>query len=261
MAITVSVLGSGSRGNATFIRTERLRLLIDAGMSRKEIAKRLEMIGEEPDGIDAVLITHEHNDHASGLRTLVKELPVQVFLTWGTISALHAEEYELNGAQIVPVQPGVPFIAGDAQILPFSVPHDAAEPVAFSITCGAVKVTQLTDIGFMPDLVAERLRGSHMLILESNHDLEMLRVGPYPWNLKQRLMGRFGHLSNMAVGRFIREQHDGLAEHFVLAHLSSKNNHPELARQEAARALGHRGWSADRLQVTSQDQPMAPVQL
>src|SRR5256712_7026604 len=261
MAITVSVLGSGSRGNATFIRTERLRLLIDAGMSRKEIAKRLEMIGEEPDGIDAVLITHEHNDHASGLRTLVKELPVQVFLTCGTISALHAEEYELNGAQIVPVQPGVPFTVEDAQILPFSVPHDAAEPVAFSITCGTVKVTQLTDIGSMPDLVAERLRGSHMLILESNHDLEMLRVGPYPWNLKQRLMGRFGHLSNTAVSRFIREQYDGMAEHVLLAHLSSKNNHPEIAKQEAVRALRYRGLSTARLAVTSQDEPTSPIRL
>jgi phosphoribosyl 1,2-cyclic phosphodiesterase len=261
MAMTVSVLGSGSRGNATFIRTERLRLLIDAGMSRKEVAKRLLIIGEEPDGIDAVLITHEHNDHACGLRTLVKELPVQVFLTLGTMRALHAEDYERNGAQIVPVQPGAPFDLGDAEILPFSVPHDAAQPVAFSITCGGVKLTQLTDIGYMPDGVADRLRGSHMLILESNHDLEMLRVGPYPWNLKQRLMGRYGHLSNMAVGRFIREQYDGLAEHFVLAHLSSKNNHPELARQEAARALGQRGLSADRLQVTLQDQPLAPVQL
>src|SRR6266516_5099393 len=261
MAITVSVLGSGSRGNATFIRTERRRLLIDAGMSRKEIAKRLEMIGEEPDGIDAVLITHEHNDHASGLRTLVKELPVQVFLTWGTISALHAEEYELNGAQIVPVQPGVGFIVGDAQILPFSVPHDAAEPVAFSITCGAVKVTQLTDIGYLPDHVAERLRGSHVLILESNHDIEMLRVGPYPWSLKQRLMGRYGHLSNTAVARFIREQYDGEADHVVLAHLSSKNNHPEIARQEAALALRDRGLSTVRLTITSQDEPMQPVQL
>jgi phosphoribosyl 1,2-cyclic phosphodiesterase len=100
-----------------------------------------------------------------------------------------------------------------------------------------------------------------MLILESNHDLEMLRVGPYPWSLKQRLMGRYGHLSNLAVGRFIREQHDGLAEHFVLAHLSSKNNHPELARQEAARALGERGWSAACLQITSQEKALAPVQL
>src|SRR5437867_12596828 len=108
MAITLSVLGSGSRGNATFIKTEQIRLLIDAGMSRKEIGKRLESIGEDPDGIDAVLVTHEHSDHAGGLKMLLKDLPVEAFLTWGTIEALHADQYELNGSKVVPVPPDVP---------------------------------------------------------------------------------------------------------------------------------------------------------
>ena len=261
MAVTVSVLGSGSRGNATFVKTEGVRILIDAGMSRKEIARRLESIGEDPDGIDAILITHEHNDHSGGLKTLVKDLPIQIFMTWGTIRALHADEYELNGSTIVPVPPGVPFTISDTEVVPFSVPHDAAEPVAFSLTCGGVKMTQLTDIGYLPDHVADRLRGSDMLIVESNHDLEMLRIGPYPWVLKQRLMGRYGHLSNTAVARFIREQYDGEADHVVLAHLSAKNNHPEIARQEAVLALRDRGLSAVRLTITSQDEPMQPVRL
>jgi len=261
MAVTVSVLGSGSRGNATFVKTDGVRLLIDAGMSRKEIAKRLDSIGEDPDGIDAILITHEHNDHACGLKSIVKELPVRVFTTWGTIRALHAEDYELNGSSIVPVPPGAPFTINDTEVMPFSVPHDATEPVAFSLTCGGVKITQLTDIGYLPDHVADRIHGSHMLILESNHDLEMLRAGPYPWNLKQRLMGRYGHLSNTAVARFIREQYDGEADYVVLAHLSSKNNHPEIARQESARALRDRGLGSVRLTVTSQEEPMPPVQL
>ena len=261
MAVTVSVLGSGSRGNATFVKTDGIRILIDAGMSRKEIAKRLEAIGDDPDGVDAVLITHEHNDHSVGLKTLVKDLPIQVFMTWGTITALQGDEHELNGANIVQVLPGVPFKIADTEIMPFSVPHDAAQPVAFSLTCGGVKVSQLTDIGCLPDHVADRLRGSQMLILESNHDLEMLRAGPYPWVLKQRLMGRYGHLSNTAVARFIREQYDGEADHVVLAHLSSKNNHPEIARQEAALALRDRGLSTVRLTITSQDEPMQPIQL
>jgi len=261
MAITLSVLGSGSRGNATFIKTEQIRLLIDAGMSRKEISKRLESIGEDPDGIDAVLITHEHGDHAGGLKMLLKDLPIEAFLTSGTIASLQAEQFELSGSRIMPVKPGVPITAGDVEIFPFSVPHDAAEPVAYSITCGGVKITQLTDIGYIPDDVAGRIRGSHVLILESNHDLEMLRVGPYPWNLKQRLMGRYGHLSNTAVSRFIREQYDGMAEHVLLAHLSAKNNHPEIAKQEAARALRDRGFSSARLAVTSQDGPTIPVRL
>ena len=261
MAVTVSVLGSGSRGNATFVRTDGVRLLIDAGMSRKEIAKRLEAIGEDPDGIDAVLVTHEHNDHAGGLKSLVKDLPIRVFMTWGTIRALDAGEYELNGASIVPVPPGVPFTINDTEIMPFSVPHDAAQPVAFSLTCGGVKISQLTDVGCLPEHVADRLRGSRMLILESNHDLEMLRVGPYPWSLKQRLMGRYGHLSNAAVARFIREQYDGTADHVVLAHLSAKNNHPQIARQEAAGALRDRGLSGVRLTITSQEEPMRPIRL
>jgi phosphoribosyl 1,2-cyclic phosphodiesterase len=261
MAVTVSVLGSGSRGNATFIRTEQVRLLIDAGMSRKETARRLELIGEDPDGIDAILITHEHNDHAAGLKTLLKELPIHAYLTYGAMRALDTDGYELNGSRVVRVIPGVAFTVGDAEVLPFRVPHDAAEPVAFSVTCGGVKITQLTDIGYMPDFVAEQLRGSHVLILESNHDLEMLRVGPYPWNLKQRLMGRYGHLSNAAVGRFIRDQYDGMAEHLMLAHLSSKNNHPELARHEATHALLDRGLCADRVELTYQDQPTEPIRL
>jgi phosphoribosyl 1,2-cyclic phosphodiesterase len=261
MAIVVSVLGSGSRGNATFIKTERVRLLIDAGMSRKEISRRLEAIGEDPDGIDAVLITHEHSDHAGGLRVLMQDLPVQAFLTCGTMAAMHAEQFELTSSNLVPIAPGAGFTFGDAEIFPFSVPHDGVEPVAFSITCGGVKITQLTDIGYMPDHVAERLRGSHILIIESNHDLEMLRVGPYPWNLKQRLIGRYGHLSNSAVGRFIREQYDGTAQHLLLAHLSSRNNHPEIAKQEADRALRDRGLANARLTVTSQDEPTAPIRL
>ncbi len=261
MAITVSVLGSGSRGNATFIKTERVRLLIDAGMSRKEMAKRLESIGEDPDGIDAVLITHEHTDHAGGLKMLLKDLPVEAFLTWGTIRSIQAHQFELSGSKIVTVRAGEPFQVGDVEVFPFRVPHDAADPVAFSIRCAGVKITQLTDIGYIPDAVAERLSGSQILILESNHDLEMLRVGPYPWNLKQRLMGRYGHLSNTAVSRFIREQYDGAAEHVLLAHLSTKNNHPEIALQEAVRALRSRGLSSAPLAVTSQDEPTPPIRL
>jgi phosphoribosyl 1,2-cyclic phosphodiesterase len=259
--VTVSVLGSGSRGNATFIKTEQVRLLIDAGISRKETARRLEMIGEDPDGIDAVFITHEHNDHAAGLKTLMKDLPVQAHLTSGARRALDIDQYELSGARFVPIVAGTAVTVGDAEVVPFRVPHDAAEPVAFSVTCGGIKITQLTDIGYLPQFVADQLRGSHILILESNHDLEMLRVGPYPWNLKQRLMGRYGHLSNAAVAKFIREQYDGTAEVLLLAHLSTKNNHPQLAEREAARALRDRGFCADCVRLTHQDQPTEPIRL
>src|SRR5688572_11239458 len=127
MTVTVAVLGSGSRGNATFIKTGTTRLLIDAGLSRKELGNRLQAIGEDPDGIDAVLITHEHTDHAAGLKTMVKDLPIEAYLTWGTISALSAEEYELNGSKLVPITPETTFTVGDAEITAFRVPHDANE--------------------------------------------------------------------------------------------------------------------------------------
>jgi phosphoribosyl 1,2-cyclic phosphodiesterase len=260
MTVTVSVLGSGSRGNTTFIKTSTTRILIDAGLSRKEIAKRLMSIGEDPNGIDAVLITHEHNDHAAGLKTLVKDMKIQVFLTAGTLREIRAEEFEHNGSTLTPVSAGATFRVGDADITPFAVPHDAAEPVAFSIISGGIRVTQLTDIGHMSESVAENLKYSNVLILESNHDLEMLRVGPYPWSLKQRLMGRFGHLSNTGVAQFIRERFDGTASHLMLAHLSERNNHPAVARQESMKALRDRGYKT-AVALTSQQYPTAPIQI
>jgi len=260
MAVMLSVLGSGSRGNATFIKTDSVRILIDAGLSRRELAKRLESIGEDPDGIDAVLVTHEHNDHGAGLRTMLKELRIRAYLTPGTLRGLQPETFEMNGSEIVLIAPGVPFTVGDAEITPFAVPHDANEPTAFSISCQGFRITQLTDVGHMSESVVNHLAEADCLILESNHDLEMLRVGPYPWILKQRLMGRYGHLSNTAVGKFIREQYDGHASHVVLAHLSERNNHPEIARQEALRALRHRGLTAT-VTTTRQQDPTTPIRL
>jgi len=260
MAVLISVLGSGSRGNATFIKTDSARILIDAGLSRKELTKRLESIGEDPDGIDAVLVTHEHNDHGAGLRIMLKELSTRAYLTAGTLRGLQAETFEMNGSEIVPITAGVPFTVGDAEIMPFAVPHDANEPTAFSISVQGLRITQLTDVGHLSDTVANHLLGADCLILESNHDLEMLRVGPYPWTLKQRLMGRYGHLSNTAVAKFIREQYDGRASHMVLAHLSEQNNHPEIARQEALRALRHRGLISD-VTTTRQQEPTTPIRL
>ena len=260
MAVLVSVLGSGSRGNATFIKTDSARILIDAGLSRKELGKRLESIGEDPDGIDAVLVTHEHNDHGAGLRTMLKELCIRAYLTPGTLRGLEPETLEMNGSEIVQISAGVSFMVGDAEITPFAVPHDANEPTAFSISVQGLRITQLTDVGHVSDAVASHLKGADCLILESNHDLEMLRIGPYPWILKQRLMGRYGHLSNTAVGKFIREQYDGRASHMVLAHLSERNNHPEIARQEALRALRQRGLTAD-VTTTLQQEPTTPIRL
>lgn len=255
MSVRVSILGSGSRGNATFVGTEQTRILIDAGMSRKELVNRLESIGEDPEKLDAVFVTHEHTDHAGGLKVMLKEMKLEAYLTWGTIGALNADSYELNGSAIVPIQPHEVFRVGDIDIHAFPVPHDAAEPVAFSVVAEGVRITQITDIGHFSAPVVRAMRGSHVLIMESNHDLEMLRVGPYPWNLKQRLLSRNGHLSNHAVSQYLSTDYDGTARHLFLAHLSSTNNHPELARLEATRALEARGLDSCGVHVAVPDGP------
>lgn len=254
MSIRVSVLSSGSRGNATFVATDRVRLLIDCGLSRKARRERMEAIGEDPERLDAVLVTHEHTDHVAGLPSLLKKQSVEAYMSCGTMAACRADEYEMNGSAIVPVVQGRSYAFRDLVIEVFAVPHDAAEPVAFAVRHNGIRITQLTDLGWIPEHVADSMKGSDILILEANHDLDMLRMGPYPWSLKERLMGRRGHLSNAAVARFLGGAYDGKARHIVLAHLSQSNNHPELARQAAQEALRERGCET-RLSLASQDSP------
>lgn len=248
------MLGSGSRGNATFVATGRVRLLIDCGLSFKALRERLQAIGEDPDRLDAVLITHEHTDHVSGLQALLKKHSVEAYMSCGTIDGSRVDALEMNGSVIVPVVQGRAYPIGDVVVEVFAVPHDAEEPVAYSVHHNGVKVTQLTDLGWIPDHVSDSLKGSDVLILEANHDLDMLRMGPYPWTLKERLMGRRGHLSNEAVARFLDQSFDGKARHIVLAHLSSSNNHPELARKTALDVLRDRGCET-RVSLASQDIP------
>ncbi len=261
MSITVSVLGSGSQGNATYIRTPGVRLLIDCGLGPRTLAKRLRAIGEDPDRIDAVLVTHEHRDHVAGLKSMVKKFSLDVFMSCGTIDGSRTDSFDMNSSAIVPVVPGQSFAFGDLEVDTVGVPHDAAEPTAFSVRYNGVKVTQLTDLGWIPDHVADLMKGSHIMILESNHDLDMLRMGSYPWSLKERLVGRNGHLSNATVGRYLAGPYDGEAQHIVLAHLSSKNNHPEIARQEACQALSSRGFTGTSVSLAAQDSSTPPIEL
>jgi phosphoribosyl 1,2-cyclic phosphodiesterase len=261
MSISVSVLASGSRGNATYVATERVRILIDCGLGRRRLEQQLRSIGEDPDRIDAVLVTHEHTDHAGGLRHLLKDYSLEAYMSCGTMDAGRVDALEMNGSAVVPVVPGRTFPIGDVEVDVFSVPHDAEEPVAFAIRYRGIKITQLTDLGWIPDDVAAAIRGSYVLILESNHDLDMLRMGPYPWALKERLLGRNGHLSNWAVSRFLEGAYDGRARHLTLAHLSPKNNHPEIARHEAHRALRKRGFEHTRVSLADQDTPSPPLEL
>ncbi|MGA9354361.1 MAG: MBL fold metallo-hydrolase [Terriglobales bacterium] len=283
MAVTVSVLGSGSRGNCALVSSTSTRILVDAGLSGRETFKRLRGLGERVEDISAILITHEHSDHVAGLERLATKLNVPVYLTEGTHCAWNravrdgvaggtrgvraGEAGKDNGQQ--PALPksehfhsGRSFRIGDIEIQPFTIPHDAADPVGFTFRAEGIKIGFATDLGYMPVSVRNHLRGSTVLLIESNHDVERLRFGPYPWSVKQRVMSRVGHLSNEALAEFFTNDYDGVAEYVILAHLSEQNNHPEIARASAEQALrGRQGLWNNRVLLAAQTEAIAPIRL
>lgn len=232
------MLASSSSGNATFIRTERTCLLVDVGLSKRDVLARLAAIGESTESLDAILISHEHSDHVSGLVALARHLDIPVFITRLTAPSIPWGEYT---PKLDCFQAGASFTIGDLEVDSFTVPHDAIDPVGFCFRADGIKVGVVTDLGYVPDSIKFHLRGADLLILESNHDLEMLKVGPYPWSVKQRVMGRKGHLSNEVVSDFIRHDLDTSISTLVLGHLSEHNNHPEIVRAMAERALDRAG--------------------
>jgi len=251
LSVRISVLGSGSRGNCTLIATERTRLLVDAGLNRKETYARLASLGERAEAFDAILISHEHIDHVRGLRLLALDLQAPVYISPVTRDSM---TWDPKLQRFEHFTPGQKFSVGDIEVTPFSVPHDAVDPVAFALETQGIKVGVVTDLGYIHEVVKQRVKGCHCLIFESNHDLEMLKVGPYPWHVKQRVMGRHGHLSNNATAGFLSEDFDGAAQVLVLAHLSETNNHPEIARLTAEEALNARR-DRPQLHLASQTTP------
>jgi phosphoribosyl 1,2-cyclic phosphodiesterase len=252
------------------LETECTTLLIDAGIGRKEMSRRFEALGRQrPERLDGILVTHEHSDHSSALAQLTREWDCPAYLTEPThreIQKMYADGPKMKIDRVEYIQPGVRFEIGDIEINPFSIPHDAADPVGYAFRTNGTKVAIATDLGYLPELVKHHLREADFLILESNHDLEMLKVGPYPWYIKQRVMSRTGHLSNTVVSEFLAdsEMFDARARHLVLAHLSEQNNTPDVARISAEEALGRRpGEFAFKgmLSVASQRTPLGPFEL
>jgi len=211
---------------------------VDVGLSKRDVVARLAAIGEAAESLDAILISHEHSDHVSGLVALARQLDVPVYITRLTAPSIPWGEYT---PKLDCFQAGTSFTVGDIDIDSFTVPHDAIDPVGFCFRAQGIKVGVVTDLGYVPASIKFHLRGADLLILESNHDLEMLKVGPYPWSVKQRVMGRKGHLSNEVVSDFIRDDLDSSISTLVLGHLSEHNNHPEIVRAMGERALDRTG--------------------
>ena len=268
MGVSVSVLASGSRGNSAIVRSSSTSILVDAGISCRETFKRLRATGDDPHKLSAIVITHEHSDHVYGLLVLARKLNIPVYMTGAThacwAKAMRDEEGRRPElAKLELFCSGEKFQIGDVEVMPFTIPHDAVDPVGFTFRAEGVKVGFATDLGYIPPSVRDNLRCCDVLLIESNHDVEMLRVGSYPWSVKQRVMSRVGHLSNHTLAEFFANDYDGGATYVVLAHLSEQNNHPEIARREAETALSHQGqllWPA-RVLVAAQNGPLEPIRL
>ena len=251
LIVKFCVLASGSSGNSALVVTEKARVLVDAGLSLRELTRRMAMVGERPDQLSAVVITHEHSDHVAGLATLARKHSVPVYLT--RLAAPRIDWGEFTPA-LEAFQAGCRLSIGDIEIDSFSIPHDSIDPVGFCLRAQGIKIAVVTDLGYIPDSIHFHVDGAHVLLMEANHDLEMLRVGPYPWSVKQRVMSRMGHLSNLSRCEFLRDRFDDSTPHLILGHLSEQNNHPEIVRAMAAAALEERGLTTT-LEVATQSEP------
>lgn len=252
MALRVCILGSGSSGNCTYVASERTAVLIDAGLSARTIAQRLESIGAQVSDVRGVCISHEHSDHTVGLRVLHQKKGIPLFINRGTADALEQDE-ELRGLPWTLFTTGSSFTVGDLVVEPFAVPHDAYEPVGFVVRHGEDRVGVVTDMGTATTLVRERLRGCRVLVVESNHDEQMLRDADRPWHLKQRILGRQGHLSNQSVAALLAEIATPHLDTVYLAHLSRDCNTPDLARQTTHDTLMLAGHRHIKVQLTFPD--------
>src|SRR3984957_19198387 len=225
ISLRVTILGSGSSGNCTLLETDTTRLLVDAGLGKKETLGRLAAVGRDVDRLDGIVISHEHSDHIGSLAQVLGQWRTTVYLNEAThteVMRILPETSHKRLDRVEHIRAGQRFIVGDIEVSPFSIPHDAVDPLGFTFRANGTKVAIVTDLGYLPELVKVHLRESDCLMLESNHDLEMLKGGPYPWHIKQRVMSRTGHLSNHTVSEFLAdaEGFDAHARFVVLAHLS-----------------------------------------
>jgi len=260
VAVKLTILGSGSGGNCAYVETGEARILVDAGFSPRQIRQRLAGIGRAPENLTAILITHEHNDHTYGLPGIAKKLNIPVYCNRATQEAFEFQlQTQFNCHRF---ETGASFEIADVQVDTFTIPHDAQDPVGFLLHTAAGNIGFVTDLGHMTKLVIERTHTANVLVLESNHDVKMLQECPHrSWSLKQRILGRHGHLSTVAAAEAAANIMSAELKHLYLAHLSRECNTPALAEHVMAEQLHHIGAKHVRLQIAAQDVPCATLEI
>ena len=278
MSVSFTILGSGSAGNCAYIETGETRILVDAGFSPRQIRTRLASIGRTPENLSAILVTHEHSDHISGLLGLADKFHIPVFCNRGTQDATmwtFKEKWSkktnlaLENAGTFKskidwrlFETGAELEIGDVSVSTFSIPHDAQDPVGFVIRTSSGNIGFATDLGHVTKLVMERIRSANVLVLESNHDVKMLQDCPRrSWALKQRILGRHGHISNVTAAETVAQIMSDSLRQLYLAHLSRECNTPELAQNIMAEQLHQIGAKHVQLYVAGQDMPCATLGL
>lgn len=275
--VCLTILGSGSAGNCAYVETDETRILVDAGFSARQIRQRLATIGRTPENLTGILITHEHSDHISGLLALAEKLKLPVYCNRATQEAAlwffktkwsTAKTPALNGLDVKArldwrlFQTGDSFELNDLLVETFSIPHDAQDPVGFLVRARGTNIGFATDLGHVTKLVVDRIRRANVLVLEANHDIKMLQECPYrPWALKQRILGRHGHLSNEAAADCVEQIMTAGLRHLYLGHLSRECNRPELAHRVVNQRLQQLGATHVTLALASQDVPCATLNL
>lgn len=256
----LTILGSGSNGNCAYLETTETRLLIDAGFNPKQIRTRLATISRVPENLHGILITHEHIDHIAGLTGIAQKLNIPIYCNRDTKDAIERTHKTKFDCRLF--RTGDSFELGDVSVDTFSIPHDAADPVGFLLRTPRGNIGFLTDLGHATKLVLERVRTAHALVLESNHDVKLLQDCPRrPWSLKQRILGRHGHLSNEAAADAAQEVMSADLKHVYLAHLSRECNKPELAEHVMAEQLHHIGAKHVQMKIAAQDVPCQTLML
>ncbi|HEX3021094.1 MAG TPA: MBL fold metallo-hydrolase [Lachnospiraceae bacterium] len=253
-------IASGSSGNCIYVGNGDTHILVDAGISKKRIESGLQSIDINPEMINGILITHEHSDHVSGIGVMARKYHMPIYATVETINAI----LHMNSVGRIPeelfryIQPNQTFTINDVEVNPFSISHDASNPVCYTFTSNGHKVGVATDLGMYDDYIISNLSGSEILLLEANHDVNMLQVGVYPYYLKRRILGDKGHLSNENSGKLIRELWHDRLKHVFLGHLSKENNFPDLAYETVkceVEQMGNEFNHQVNIQVANRDEP------